>query len=179
MRHVVTTSSLVPTTFTNEEGVSLSIASVSSTGRRTKEVSYHTTKAVELRSEIARRNVLANKEALDKQRGVATGKPYECMEEIASNNPSEYQPIHQNNIEYPQDITHPEQKKKRVNYLSATYSTGMPRVKDIYYKESRGLYIIQISIPEGKLSGSSRDYNKAIEIRDALIAIKDSYTEAL
>ena len=229
MRHVVITSSLAPATFTNEEGVSLSIAAVSSTGRRTKEISYHTTKAVELRAAIAKRNVAANKEALNAQRAATKGKPYECNKEgyfqdTADIHPPKYdkkQATYNNRLRealgysknyqqtklllglisyfapedersidqlYKSYCSHlkqtgkkkiipakkKEQKKEKpaAPKLSATYSTGMPRVSGIYYKESKGLYIVQVHTMKGKLSKSSKNYYKAIEILNELTDIK-------
>lgn len=221
MRHVVVTSSLAPATFTNEEGVSLSIAAVSSTGRRTKEISYHTTKAVELRAEIARRNVLASKEVLDKQRDATKGKPYECNKEgcfqdaadihppkydkkqVAYNNRlrealgysknyqqtklllgliSYFAPEDERSIDqlyksyctHFKDIPLKKERKRATTGLSAKYSNGMPRVKHISYRKDKESYVAIVNTPAGKLTKSSKDYNKAIELRDELVRIRDA-----
>ncbi len=232
MRLVVITSSLAPATFTNEEGVSLSIAAVSSTGRRTKEISYHTTKAVELRAAIAKRNILANRDSLNEQRAINKGKPYECNKEgvfqdAADIHPPEYdkkQATYNNRLRealgysknyqqtklllglisylapedersidqlYKSYCAHlkemgrkkiipakkKEQKKEEnkptAPKLSATYSNGMPRINRVSYRADKELYVVSMITDDGKVVKTTRDYNKAIELRDELLAIKN------
>jgi len=230
MRHVVVTSSLAPATFINEEGVSLSISAINSAhGKRTKEVSYHTTKAVELRAAIAKRNVAASKEALDAQRAITKGKAYECNKgEVIDIHPPKYdktQTIHNKRLvealKYSKDYeqtkslvcliryfapedgrsidqlcksycSYAKEEKKRIALASRevkksiipinecrkeatrdAYSNGMPRVKHISYRADRGLYTVQVITPKGKLVKTSKDYNKAIQILNELLAIKN------
>lgn len=182
MRHVVVTSSLAPATFINEEGVSLSIAAVNSAhGKRTKEISYHTTKAVELRAAIGRRNVASSKEALDAQRATTKGKSCDSNKgEVVGIHPPEYdkkQTIHNKRLlealKYSKDYEQTKSLVCLIRYFAPEDERSIDQLCNSYCS--------YLKEEKKRIDLASREANKiVIPINEGRkVATKDAYSNGM